>query len=308
MKQFIFSILLFTLPAIILLAVVDYFYSKEIAKSNYGCIEPWFDLLNGKIDADVIVMGSSRSWVHVNPLILDSILCTNTYNIGMDGSAINRQVHKYNLFRKYNKKPKLIIQNIDYGSLGFTIGYDKMQSFPYMWNMCFRKEFEYEPLTIWEKYIPCYRYYRNCSMYVLSVLYMTKEPRRLTKGYQGMERKWNGTALNKVKTVHFNANSTTIAMFDQYLANAKAEGIKVVFVYAPLYIGAIQKMDNKEEMYATYQRIADKYNIPILDYMNMAICSDTTYFYNAMHLNKRGAEIYSDSLANDIKRLGILGE
>lgn len=123
-----------------------------------------------------------------------------------------------------------------------------------------------------------------------------------------MERKWNGTALNKVKTVHFNANSTTIAMFDQYLANAKAEGIKVVFVYAPLYIGAIQKMDNKEEMYATYQRIADKYNIPILDYMNMAICSDTTYFYNAMHLNKRGAEIYSDSLANDIKRLGILGE
>ena len=38
----------------------------------------------------------------------------------------------------------------------------------------------------------------------------------------------------------------------------------------------------------------------------MDICYDTTYFYNAMHLNKIGAEIFSDTLANDIKRLGII--
>lgn len=298
--------MLFILPITGLLAIVDYFYSNEVIKSNYGCIEPWYDLMHGQINADVVIMGSSRAWVHVDPLILDSILHTSTYNIGMDGSAINRQIHKYNLFRKYNRKPKMIIQNIDYGSLGFTIGYEKTQFFPYMWNKDFRKEFEYEPLTIWEKYIPCYRYYRNCGPYVLSILYLTKEPRRLTKGYQGQERNWNGTTFSKVKSIHFNTNDTTLTMFDEYLARAKAEGIKVVFVYAPLYIGAIKKIDNIEGMYATYKKFADKYDIPVLDYMNMDISSDTAYFYNAMHLNKRGAEIYSDSLANGIKRLGIL--
>ena len=95
-------------------------------------------------------------------------------------------------------------------------------------------------------------------------------------------------------------------MFDEYLAKTKAENIKVVFVYAPLYAGAIRIFENIDEMHDVYQRIAEKYDIPIIDYMNMGISSDTAYFYNATHLNYRGAEIYSDSLANAIKRLGIL--
>ena len=46
--------------------------------------------------------------------------------------------------------------------------------------------------------------------------------------------------------------------------------------------------------------------IPILDYTHMSLCEDTSYFYNAMHLNKKGSDIFSDSLANDIKKMGIL--
>lgn len=95
-------------------------------------------------------------------------------------------------------------------------------------------------------------------------------------------------------------------MFDDYLAKTKAEGIKVIFVYTPLYIGATRKIENLKEMYDKYQEYANKYDIPILDYTYMDICYDTTYFYNAMHLNKIGAEIFSDTLANDIKRLGII--
>ena len=61
-------------------------------------------------------------------------------------------------------------------------------------------------------------------------------------------------------------------------------------------------------MHSAYKKIADKYGIPILDYMTMSLCKDTTYFYNAMHLNKKGSEIFSDSLAHDLKRLGILSQ
>jgi hypothetical protein len=133
-------------------------------------------------------------------------------------------------------------------------------------------------------------------------------PRQLTKGYKGMERPWNGRNYMEVDSIIFTPNETSLRMFDEYLSKAKAEGIKVVFVYAPQYIGATNKISNLDKMYKQYREFSDKYNIPILDYTYMDICYDTTYFYNAMHLNKRGAEIYSDSLANDIKRLNILGK
>jgi lysophospholipase L1-like esterase len=77
-------------------------------------------------------------------------------------------------------------------------------------------------------------------------------------------------------------------------------------VYAPLYIDATEKIINIEGMYQMYDSIARKYNIPILDYNYDPISYDTIYFYNATHLNKKGAELFSVKLAHDIDTLGIL--
>ncbi len=308
MKKFLYSIILFVLPVWALLTVADYYYSQAATKSNYFHIEAWHDLMHGKIDADVVIMGSSRAWVHINPIILDSILGVNSYNLGIDGSTINRQIKKYNIFRRYNKKPKLIIQNIDHCSLGHGVGYEREQFFPYFWDKAIREEFySSEPITIWEKYIPFYRYYHNFDNETLHGM-VVSTTRKLTKGYEGQERCWDGSGYRKVQSIKFAPNDTTLAMFDDYLAKTKAECIKVLFVYTPLYIGATRKIENLKEMHDKYQEYADKYDIPILDYTYMDICYDTTYFYNAMHLTKTGAEVFSDSLANDIKRLGIINK
>ena len=163
-----------------------------------------------------------------------------------------------------------------------------------------RKEFyATEPLSFKEKYIPLYRY-RGYDLWLQS------NPPSLTKGYKYDDSNWDGSNYSKVDSITFHYSPTAANMFDEYLARNKEEGIKMVFVYAPIYIGATNKMTNQDMMYATYKKYADKYDIPILDYTYMDICYDTTYFFNAKHLNKKGAEIFSDSLANDIKKLGIL--
>ena len=121
-----------------------------------------------------------------------------------------------------------------------------------------------------------------------------------------MARPWNGEKYMQVDSIAFTHNVTTAMMFDEYLKRVRTDSINMVFVYPPIYIGATDKMTNLDDMYSVYHQFADKYDIPILDYTYMNICYDTTYFYNAMHLNRLGAEIFSDRLANDIKRLGIL--
>lgn len=302
MKAFLYKIITFGTIVLLLAIAIDIGFSRLLMRSNDRRFEAWYDLMHGKIDADVIVTGSSRSWVHISPIILDSILNTNTYNLGIDGSGINRQVRKYRLFRKYNRPPKLIIQNIDRSLLNETVGYEREQFFPYFWNSSMRKEFyDMEPISFAEKYIPLVRYE---GMYKLSLL--QSQPKFLERGYKGLDRIWDGKIYNTIDSVTFSYDDSSLELFDAFLKEVTDEGIKVLFVYTPLYIGATYKMTNLDEMRTFYQRIADKYSIPILDYSYMDICSDTAYFYNAMHLNRKGAEIFSDSLANDIKRLRIL--
>ena len=306
MKRFLYSVLLFIVPAYILLSIGDYFFSARAQKSNLFHIENWYDLMRGRIDADIVIMGNSRAFVQVDPIILDSILGENTYNLAFDGSSINRQIKKYDIFRVYNRKPKLIIQNIDHITLNYVIGYEREQFFPYFWNKQIRKEFyTSEPFSLWEKYMPIYRYYRNLNTHDLKGL-LTSTSRKLTKGYQSKDNQWDGTEFRKINTVYYRENDKALKMFDDYLSKVKDEGIKVVFVHTPIYIGVTRKLDHPEKMHDVYKKYADKYNIPILDYRYMDICYDTTYFYNAMHLNGTGAAIFSDSLANDIEQLGIL--
>ena len=59
-------------------------------------------------------------------------------------------------------------------------------------------------------------------------------------------------------------------------------------------------------MWKTFQQIADQYNIPILNYQYDSLSYDTNYFYNRLHLNRKGAEKFSRQLANDLKKNGYL--
>ena len=50
-----------------------------------------------------------------------------------------------------------------------------------------------------------------------------------------------------------------------------------------------------------YRDISTKYSIEFYDYSNDSLCFDKKYFYNASHLNNTGAEIFSKTLARDLK-------
>ena len=299
MKKFFINVFLTLIP-LIALYPIDFIYSQIAMRSNHKPIEAWYDLMHSKINSDVLIAGSSRAYRQIDPSIIDSILCVNSYNLGSSSAWINRQIDKYNMYRRYNPKPSLIIQIIDFYTLGYSVGVEKEQFMPYFWNIPMRKEIiSNEPFSRWEKLLPLYRY-RGYD------LFLTSTPRTLTKGYSSYNLSWDGVALAQIDSIPFNYNDVSAKMFDEYLSQAKSEGIKMVFVYTPLYIGATKKINNLVEMYVTFQSYADKYDIPILDYTYMDICYDTSFFYNATHLNKLGAEIFSDSLANGIKDLGIL--
>jgi hypothetical protein len=91
----------------------------------------WNHVYNDTTDYDLVINGSSRAWVQYDPMILDSMLEINTFNLGMDGSAINRQILKYKKYSELHSTPKYLIQNIDLGTMSATVGYEREQFFSY---------------------------------------------------------------------------------------------------------------------------------------------------------------------------------
>lgn len=307
MKRFIITIIVFAIALYGINLGIDVYLSHRLQQCQEQKFVGWSDITQKQLDADLVIVGSSRAWVQYDPAILDSILGINSYNLGLDGSKLNRQVLKYNVFNHYqNIKPKYIIVNIDcFCASEWTIGYQREQFFPYMLSPYTRNVIRrVEPFTWAELYIPLYRYttYKG----ILDNLKESKYNDHLYKGYRGQDSKWGGSLFEDNEVIHFRLNDETWEMFDEFLQKRCNEGIQVIFCYAPIYTRVTQKLDNIDEMYAAYQGLADKYNIPIIDFNDSEICSDTTFFYNDTHMNRKGAEWFTTQLAYQLDSLGVI--
>lgn len=313
MKEFMKMLAIFILILLPLSILLDGHISRYLRNTDVWVFDAWNDIYKNELTNDVIVLGASNAWRQFNPSILDSILNTNSYVLAVDGSPIDRQILKYKTYcRVTGHKPEVLIQNIEFGIMYTGTKYLKEQFFPYLFSdLSFRKDIlAVEDLDFFELFIPCYRYYGYheiimgaLGLYELENHYSSD---KLYKGYCGSNDSWNGTEYNKLEEINYACDTKALELFDEFLSDVQKDGTKIVFVYAPMYIGTTNKINNIEGMYEMYNTIASKHCIPILDYNNKPYCYDTSYFYNATHMNKLGAQKFSVDLAHDLDSLNIL--
>lgn len=302
------------MPIVLLAYFMDLLISKELKKSKSyteGEYSTWNDIYDGKVNADIVIYGSSRAWEHFDPSIIEDSLHTSVYNLGIDGHTFWLQNLRHELLLKYNRKPKLIVHSLDI----FTLNkgkdlFNPDQFLPYMlFNNEMRNGIEsYNGYKYPDFEIPLVRYYgkKDALKYALKFL-LNKggdDPVLRVKGYQGQDKTWN-TDFDKVreKMDYFTAkyDTASIMLFDRYLQDCKSKNIKVVFVYSPEYIEGQKFIRNKEALMDIYKKFSIKYDIPFYDYSNDTICYQKQYFYNVLHLNKAGAELFTSKFAQELK-------
>jgi len=313
MKKFLFNFLIFGFGLIGISYTADILISKSLKHCSHNMFATWNDIYSSKIDGDVVIIGSSRGGVQYSPQILDSILKIDSYNLSLNGRPIDSQILIYNTYRRFNPKPKLIIQNIDFLTINIKINYMRDQFFPYFSDDSLRTAIsKSEKYNILELYLPMFRYLGyteliHTGIYNISNIFKENKPKKFStnKGFRGTELFWDGSRIPEIQ-VKYSKDSLALSLFDNYLSKMNSENIKVVFVYAPIYIRVTELIKDIDRMYQMFDTIAKKYNIPILDYNYDPICYDTSYFYNGTHLNKKGAELFSIKLSHDIDSLGII--
>ena len=94
MKKFIIKVAIFSFLILIIAFGLDYHISHFLRYDDDRRFKTWGDFFNQKLTNEVVINGTSRAWEQFNPIILDTILHTSAYNLGLDGSAINRQIPK----------------------------------------------------------------------------------------------------------------------------------------------------------------------------------------------------------------------
>lgn len=286
---------------------LDILITNNLKHSDARMFNTYNAIYSDTLQCNAVVMGSSRGQVQYDVRILDSIAGLNSYNISVDGRCIDAEVVIYNAYRHHAPRPKVIIQNIDWGTLQMSNGYEREQYLPYLdKDDLFDQTCENEGFSWADRWLPLVRYagYRNIIFEGLGLPAKVARPENIYKGYIAVDAPWDGSAFQNIDTLGFACNPKAVEIFDRYLSQCQKDGIRVVMVYAPFYIGATHKMGSAvDSMFALYQHFADRYACDILNYIYDSISYDTLNFYNASHMNHRGTEQFSIKLANDLKEL-----
>ena len=98
MKRFLIKTTIFLLITFGLAWALDYTISKGLLKMEDYRFMSWSDMLEGDINADVIILGNSRGLSHFEPWTIDSICGTKTYCLGLGGYPINVELLKYHCY------------------------------------------------------------------------------------------------------------------------------------------------------------------------------------------------------------------
>ncbi|MEO7079976.1 MAG: hypothetical protein ABIY71_00565, partial [Flavobacteriales bacterium] len=231
----------------------------------------------------------------------------STFNLGIDGQTFDMQYFRHLLALKNNPKPTLIIHSLDIGSLQRSNLYNPDQFLPYMlWDeMFYDRLSKYEGYSYFDYKIPLVRYYGRYDAIKTAIklkLNLPEEPGRI-RGYQPHDMEWNDDFENarmSMEGYRSIADSLTEILFDKYLHECKEQGICIILVYSPYYIEGQQFIENQAEVIDMYRMFARKYDLLFLDFTKDEICLDKSYFYNASHMNRSGAELFTRKLCSQI--------
>jgi hypothetical protein len=277
--------------------ILKYFYNRQSSGWEYST-----RYSAEETKADVLVFGASRAQQQYNTQIMQDSLQLACYNVGRDGMPF---FYHYAMLQAVLKRysPKIIVLDCEYAALlKSESSYDRITSLLPLYKdhpeiqsiINLRSPFEKY------KYISgVYPY--NSMMFKIAIanLESNKKEKEDILGYVPL----HGSLSVPIKTYDFTnkyeLDSVKINMLKMFIDDCLKRNIRLYFVASPYYmktIGVDYSLD-------TTQIIAAEKNIPFIDYSkDSSYYSMPQLFDDTVHLNAKGAKIFSASIAAVLKK------
>lgn len=302
MKKFLKNSVLFSSFTIVIMCLLQSFISFRIKDKTVTGYDNWDTTSN--INADLVLIGSSRCWAHFDPIFFKQVYHLKTVNIGFNGHSellavqlrLNNYLHK-------NKSPKYVILSFDpvtilasidkNTNLTFKNHYARFAFLPSKENNDLVNYFKFDDC---EKYIPLYALFKYQLFEDCITL---KKSNKFPKGFELHDEKWDTIKYpitHGNKKLYFTLKeikSVTVALseFDKL---CKKNNIKLICIQTPVY-----KVGYDEKTFAAPKLICASLKIPFIDANAAYIRNNIKYFYNTLHLNKNGVSEMNKLFKND---------
>ena len=314
MNKFLLKFLVFALLVFVLALGLDWLICRGLLRMDDYRFQDYRAMLEGGMDNDILIMGNSRGKSHFDTRVIDSLSQKHSFNIGIGGYPINAQLLKYQLYREHNRKPDLIIQNVDYSTIRVMSDirnqHESEQFFPLVYDKTMRKQLRENGYGFGELNLPLYRLFgyqqaiKNGLLEALHIKHYSSHPSY--KGFLAEKGRWNGTELERMKPEQVDLSEEGRALFEKYLAQCRADSIQVVLVNSPMYAEAQKKLIGYGDARAYFEKVAEEYGCLYLDYTDAPVCLDTANFVVSVHLNARAAREFTETLIEDLKSLKLV--
>ncbi len=252
---------------------------------------------------DILVYGSSRAMHTYDPRVFEKELGLSTFNCGRNASTIiyHAAIMPSALERPGGTLPKAIVLDITPKELSWRNGEDgndilasmilpyvnKNRQFARLAQDLFPKELMKAKVS---------KLYAYNSM-LLSIIrnYSAKNNDNI-KGFQPL---YGSKVARQPINLSINSEIDTYAKskFEFFVSEIVKRHIPLFVIVSPAYVNPFP--DTKSEIAA--KEILDRYHVPLWDYSVDEIFRKRSYFYDNVHLNERGAAIFSEAVAKRIK-------
>ena len=278
--------------------------------SEFGVLNK---IISGKINADILISGSSRSFKGINPEVIEKKTGLSCYNISTDGTGLEIQVPKLKMYLNYNKPPKFLIQDV--GILGENVSdkiYEPYKYLPYIKDDSLFKGLEKVDENFWmHKYIPVLNLqYFNFDFYLVLFLDLKNSIQgkdKYIKGFFPDNSKWatniEQLKINKPQGINVSIPKEYIIYLDELIRVCYAYKIKLILLSLPIYYKIYEIVNKQIDINDYFVNKSRENNIYYFNYSSSEMFRSTEYFYNFSHLNSDGANKFSGILGERLKQL-----
>lgn len=313
MRGFLIRTGCFGILVLALMAILDRVVTSGLRKTGHEAFRNWNEIMDTQkpLNADVLVMGSSRARVQISPLILDSVLRLNTYVIGQDGTGVDVHMTKYGIYREQNKAPRILVQVLDLNTFqrrDTLVGHQ--QFMPYLSHPGIMELTRHKRgFSILTYHVPFARYFGDWNSIRIGILEAAGLRHyvfpRYYKGYEPRYQTWNEAEDDQIKLNRDPADrffdSSLVRQFKSFVARRQEEGIKVVLVYPPHYKDMKIKIAEYQAIFDSLYSLSRQCRAPFLNYAEDSMSLRRSNFYNSTHMNAVASAAFSQQLALSLK-------
>ncbi len=285
---------------------------RRIETSDFGVFNR---IVGGRINAELLITGSSRALAHYDPRIIQRATGYTTFNIGVNGSQTDMQLAVLKTYLRHNRQPLLLVHNLDSFTFETTHG---GVSNPGLYLPYLNEEPLYATLAhidrgFWKsRYLPLYGYAVEDMNFTWLVgfggLVGWKPRENSYLGFQPGHTPWTGDFESFKRRnpdgIRWPIEPEGLVAFADLLRLCRERGIPVLLVYSPVYHEMQALERNRAEVFARFQEFAERHGASLWDFSRSPVAFDRAYFYNSQHLNANGAARFSADFAEALVQAG----